>query len=78
MLYLQSQDGNVYRSYERDGAEELVGLRRWVKRDVEWMRDATGESSVSQTIVLGRRFEVEAALSYRMKRDQGDMSDVCS
>jgi hypothetical protein len=43
MLYLQSQDGNIYRSYERDGPEELKGLRKWVKRDVEWMRDATGE-----------------------------------
>ena len=43
VLYLQSQDGNIYRSYERVGPDELRGLRKWVKRDVEWMRDATGE-----------------------------------
>jgi hypothetical protein len=43
-LYLQSQDGNVYRASPRpEGGEELAGMRGWVERDVGWMREASGE-----------------------------------
>lgn len=43
-LYLQSQDGNIYRSQPglRD-EPELSSFQQVVERDVPWMRDAVGE-----------------------------------
>jgi hypothetical protein len=44
-LYLQSQDGNIYRSQPGMRDEpELATFQEVVERDVPWMRDAMGES----------------------------------
>lgn len=43
MLYLQSQDGNIYRTDPREGGEQLKGMRRYIARDVQWMKEAVGE-----------------------------------
>jgi jumonji domain-containing protein 7 len=48
VLYLQSQDGNIYRSeprYDGWGGSELKVLQNYVERDVHWMSEALGESS---------------------------------
>jgi hypothetical protein len=42
-MYLQSQDGNVYRSEARAGGDELQGMRPFLRRDVTWMKEAVGQ-----------------------------------
>jgi jumonji domain-containing protein 7 len=45
VVYLQSQDGNIYRSeprYEGWEGPELKPLQAFVKRDVDWMHEALG------------------------------------
>jgi hypothetical protein len=44
-LYLQSQNGNIYRS-DTDGEPELAALQSYVQRDVDWMSEATGMSAI--------------------------------
>ena len=48
ILYLQSQDGNIYRTDPRMGGEELKGMRRYIQRDISWMVEATGRSNLQQ------------------------------
>lgn len=46
-LYLQSQDGNIYRAQPGLREEpELASFQQVVERDVAWMRDAMGMSSM--------------------------------
>lgn len=49
-MYLQSQDGNVYRSEDRIGGDELNGMRPHLERDVSWMREAVGKVSLSHSL----------------------------
>lgn len=45
VLYLQSQDGNIYRSEAGMRDEpELTSFQKVVQRDVPWMREAMGTS----------------------------------
>lgn len=47
-LYLQSQDGNIYRSQPGMSDEpELASFQQVVERDVPWMRDAMGGSRIA-------------------------------
>jgi len=49
-VYLQSQNGNIYRSEPDDSMEpDLSAFRSVVKRDVDWMAEATGESRIIRT-----------------------------
>jgi len=44
ILYLQSQDGNIFRSEPgARGPPELASFQRVVARDIPWMQEATGE-----------------------------------
>lgn len=44
IVYLQSQDGNIFRSEEGTRASELSAFGNVIARDVAWMKEATGES----------------------------------
>ena len=47
ILYLQSQNGNIYRSTAQPGQElpELHAFQESIKPDLEWMKDAIGEGN---------------------------------
>lgn len=53
-LYLQSQDGNIYRSEPgARGAPELAAFQPIVSRDVPWMREALGASADAVNLWIG-------------------------
>ncbi|WVF68961.1 hypothetical protein IAT40_003735 [Kwoniella sp. CBS 6097] len=52
--YLQSQDGNIYRSEPRpSGESELRMFQKYIKRDVEWMKEATGSEAEAVNLWIG-------------------------
>jgi hypothetical protein len=45
IVYLQSQDGNIYRYPPRPGSEpQLRNLQAYVESEVSWMEEALGTS----------------------------------
>lgn len=48
ILYLQSQDGNIYRSEPREAgvSPELSALQDFFPRDIGWIKEATGTSEL--------------------------------
>ncbi|BEI98855.1 hypothetical protein CcaverHIS631_0311540 [Cutaneotrichosporon cavernicola] len=53
-LYLQSQDGNIYRSQPGMRNEpDLVSFQQVVERDVPWMRDAMGCTAEAVNLWIG-------------------------
>ncbi|KAK6908025.1 hypothetical protein I203_102026 [Kwoniella mangroviensis CBS 8507] len=54
--YLQSQDGNIYRSTPHpDGSPELEVFQDHIQRDVEWMKEATGSEAEAVNLWIGDR-----------------------
>ncbi|GFZ45061.1 hypothetical protein JCM24511_02787 [Saitozyma sp. JCM 24511] len=55
VLYLQSQDGNVFRSEPRAPGEEpeLAMFQRHIQRDVAWMHEATGATAEAVNLWIG-------------------------
>lgn len=54
VLYLQSQDGNVYRSTPgARGPSELADFQTFIERDVTWMKEATGSSAEAVNLWIG-------------------------
>ncbi|WVR06473.1 hypothetical protein IAU60_003504 [Kwoniella sp. DSM 27419] len=52
--YLQSQDGNIYRSVPRpNGPPELASFQDHIQRDVEWMREAVGDTAEAVNLWIG-------------------------
>jgi len=57
IVYLQSQDGNIYRTPPRPGSEpQLRKMQDLIEPEIEWMRDAVGRSILSPK---GRRISDE-------------------
>jgi jumonji domain-containing protein 7 len=56
VLYLQSQDGNIFRSEPGPrGSPELATFQGFVARDIEWMREATGNSAEAVNLWIGTK-----------------------
>lgn len=54
ILYLQSQDGNIYRSTPGvRGPPELAAFQDHIDRDVAWMKEATGSSAEAVNLWIG-------------------------
>nr|XP_019045472.1 hypothetical protein I302_05862 [Kwoniella bestiolae CBS 10118]OCF24402.1 hypothetical protein I302_05862 [Kwoniella bestiolae CBS 10118] len=54
--YLQSQDGNIYRSTPRpDGEPELAAFQEYIQRDIGWMKEATGVEAEAVNLWIGDR-----------------------
>lgn len=54
ILYLQSQDGNIYRSTPgQRGPPELAAFQDHIARDVGWMKEATGSSADAVNMWIG-------------------------
>ncbi|OCF37197.1 hypothetical protein I316_01104 [Kwoniella heveanensis BCC8398] len=54
--YLQSQDGNIYRSEPRPSGEpELKMFQEYIRRDVEWIKEATGSEAEAVNLWIGDR-----------------------
>ena len=53
VLYLQSQDGNLFRSSERAGGEELACFRQHLQRGIPWMQAAIGCSAEAVNLWIG-------------------------
>lgn len=54
ILYLQSQDGNVYRStLGARGPSELADFQPLIERDITWMKEATGSSAEAVNLWIG-------------------------
>ncbi|WWC70906.1 uncharacterized protein I206_104858 [Kwoniella pini CBS 10737] len=52
--YLQSQDGNIYRSTPRPyGPPELDSFQKYIKKDIGWMKDATGSEAEAVNLWIG-------------------------
>ncbi|WOO76864.1 JmjC domain-containing protein 7 [Vanrija pseudolonga] len=51
-LYLQSQDGNIYRA-EAEREPELAPFQAVVQRDIPWMAEATGHSAEAVNLWVG-------------------------
>ncbi|WVQ85080.1 hypothetical protein IAT38_007244 [Cryptococcus sp. DSM 104549] len=52
--YLQSQDGNIYRATPRpSGPPDLEMFQEYIKRDVEWMKEATGAEADAVNLWIG-------------------------
>lgn len=51
-LYLQSQDGNIFRS-EAEREPELAPFQAVVARDIAWMAEATGHSAEAVNLWVG-------------------------
>nr|XP_018262200.1 uncharacterized protein I303_05216 [Kwoniella dejecticola CBS 10117]OBR84358.1 hypothetical protein I303_05216 [Kwoniella dejecticola CBS 10117] len=52
--YLQSQDGNIYRSTPRPyGPPELQAFQEYIERDVSWMKDAIGAEAEAVNLWIG-------------------------
>ena len=50
ILYLQSQNGNVYRS-TGPGSPELAAFQDHFERDIPWMQEATGEGGTNHCLL---------------------------
>ena len=49
IVYLQSQDGNIYRSPPRpDSQPQLEKLQEFIEPEVKWMEEALGTSSFAR------------------------------
>lgn len=59
IIYLQSQDGNIYRSHPRPGGDELKGMRKYVKRDIDWMTEAVGQFGTRSSCVSWATTRIE-------------------
>lgn len=54
VLYLQSQDGNIYRSTPgARGPPELAEMQEYIERDIAWMKEATGDSAEAVNLWIG-------------------------
>lgn len=54
ILYLQSQDGNIYRSTPgANGPPELAVFQRFIERDITWMKEATGGPAEAVNLWIG-------------------------
>jgi jumonji domain-containing protein 7 len=63
-LYLQSQDGNIYRSEPgARGSPELATFQSVVARDVSWMKEASGGSIFAPDSVLTHAGESAEAVN---------------
>jgi len=52
IVYLQSQDGNIYRSPPRpDSSPQLEKMQDLIEPEVRWMKEALGMSSFRSSIV---------------------------
>ena len=52
IVYLQSQDGNIYRSPPRpDATPQLEKMQDLIEPEVRWMKEALGMSSFRSSIV---------------------------
>ncbi|WWC88527.1 uncharacterized protein L201_003438 [Kwoniella dendrophila CBS 6074] len=52
--YLQSQDGNTYRSTPRPyGSPELEAFQNYIERDIQWMKEATGSEAEAVNLWIG-------------------------
>lgn len=54
VLYLQSQDGNIYRATPGlRGPPELADFQPFIARDITWMEEATGGSAEAVNLWVG-------------------------
>ncbi|ORY25936.1 cupin-like domain-domain-containing protein [Naematelia encephala] len=60
IVYLQSQDGNIYRSTASSSSEsndpmkpQLAALQPYIQRDISWMLDAVGSTAEAVNLWIG-------------------------